>query len=280
MRIASLVRTYPRHEPHLADLPYRLSSPSAVSPDDARVWTVEDGRVVAYAVVQSAWGPVDYLIEPGLEDVIGPELAAWLLPRLQEISASELDWCIDSRAELAVRNKFAESLGFRRSDSHLVEHECSLASLPDRVAPPGFVIRELAGAAETAAVAQLQRTAFASANMTTQCRQRTLNAPGYRSELDLVAVAPDETLAAFCLSWLDPAGCYGQIEPTGTHPDYVRHGLGRALLAETFHRLAEYGASSVRVEAVSVDPAALAFYAASGFRAIGRIEKYARRFQP
>ena len=47
----------------------------------------------------------------------------------------------------------------------------------------------------------------------------------YRADLDCVVEAPDGSLVAYCLAWLDDANRVGELEPVGTHPDYRRRGL-------------------------------------------------------
>jgi len=50
--------------------------------------------------------------------------------------------------------------------------------------------------------------------------------------MDLVTVAQDGRLAAFCVGWIwqDKSGeTSGQIEPMGVHGDYRHMGLGRAI---------------------------------------------------
>ncbi len=55
--------------------------------------------------------------------------------------------------------------------------------------------------------------------MTIAWRARTLRRPEYVANLDLVAVAPDGRLAAFCICRLHkaPEASSGQIEPMGVH---------------------------------------------------------------
>jgi hypothetical protein len=44
--------------------------------------------------------------------------------------------------------------------------------------------------------------------------------PLYRRDLDIVAVAPDGELAAFCTVWFDDVTRTAVFEPVGTHPDH------------------------------------------------------------
>jgi len=60
----------------------------------------------------------------------------------------------------------------------------------------------VAGASEVQDYVELHRAVFESTNMTHAWRARTLGCLGYLHDLDLVAVAPDGRLAAFCIGWL------------------------------------------------------------------------------
>ena len=88
-------------------------------------------------------------------------------------------------------------------------------------------------------------------------------APLYRRDLDLVAVAPDGELAAFCTIWFDDVTRTGIFEPVGTAPEHQRQGLGKAILTEGFRRLRSLGADLAYVGSYR-DPAH-ALYASVGF---------------
>ncbi len=283
-RVTQLVYAHPDEALHLADLPYRLSSPSAFSRHDTRLWEAIDGPLLAYAIVQRSWGTLDYFIAPDArERGIEETLMDWALGRFQELTDErqrDLDWWIETRADTPDRKALAERFGFAPHSWHLVELERPLVGpQPQPKVPAGYSIRPLAGVDEAEAVAALQRAAFESESMTAAWRRRTIEAPGYLPALDLVAVTPTGELAAFCLCWLDPSRQHGQIEPTGTHPKYQRHGLGTALLAEAFRRMQACGASSVSVEAYSFNSSALAHYQASGFHVARQITQHAKPFR-
>ncbi len=90
-------------------------------------------------------------------------------------------------------------------------------------------------------------------------------APLYRSDLDLVAVAPDGELAAFCTIWYDPESQTAGFEPVGTHPAHQRLGLGKALMTEGLLRVKQLGATLATVNSYS--EAAGALYSSMGFTA-------------
>lgn len=282
-RIMALVRAHAGENLHIADLPYRLASPCAHSEEDGRVWEDTRGDLVAFGVVQSPWGTLDYFIRP---DARGGEiedaLMAWALARFQRLTdlcGRDLDWWIETRADQPDRLALLERYGFVPEDWHVVRLERVLdGELAEPEVPAGFAIRPLAGVAEVDAAVALQRAAFASESMTVAWRGRLIRLPEYLPALDLIALAPDGRPAAFCLAWLDPEMGVAQVEPMGVHPDFQRFGLGRALLAEMFRRMRACGARRATVETYSYMEPALALYTADGFRPVGRMLRYHKAF--
>ncbi len=67
-------------------------------------------------------------------------------------------------------------------------------------------------------------------------------APLYHREMDIVAIAPDGEVAAFCTVWFDKDTRTGVFEPVGTVPEHQRRGLARAVMTEGLKRLERLGA--------------------------------------
>jgi mycothiol synthase len=97
-------------------------------------------------------------------------------------------------------------------------------------------------------------------------------APLYRRDLDLVAVAPDGALAAFCTVWFDDATRTGAFEPVGTAPAHQRRGLGTAVMREGLRRLQRLGATLATVGSYSAGAGAL--YASLGFTGYDLSERW------
>jgi mycothiol synthase len=143
--------------------------------------------------------------------------------------------------------------------------------------PEGFVVRQLLGEQEVEARVAVHRAAFAPSRLTTDAYLHMMRSPGYRRELDVVAVAPDGALAAFCLCWIDERARVGELEPVGTHPDQQRMGLGLAVVAEGLRRLQALGATRALVCTGEQSHAAVGLYQRAGFRIDRRDYRYVKR---
>lgn len=155
------------------------------------------------------------------------------------------------------------------------------APIPDARPAPGYIIRPLGDMDELPARAWLSWKVFHPAEpdehyMGWDWYPDVQRAPLYRRDLDLVAVAPDGELAAFCTVWFDDVTRWGAFEPVGTHPAHQRRGLGRAVMCEGLRRLARLGATHATVGSYST--AAHALYESVGFCDYARSERWTRRF--
>jgi GNAT superfamily N-acetyltransferase len=88
--------------------------------------------------------------------------------------------------------------------------------------------------------------------------------PCYVNELDLAAVAPDGSFAAYVGMPYDTANHRGIFEPVCTHPDHLRHGLAGSLMREALHRVQALGAVDATVDTGDM-VAANALYDSLGF---------------
>ena len=86
----------------------------------------------------------------------------------------------------------------------------------------------------------------------------------YDPSLDLAVEAPDGAVAGYSLYWFDPVTKVGLLEPMRVNDEYQRRGLARAMLTAGLDRLAQRGATRLKV-GYSTD-AAGALYTGSGFR--------------
>lgn len=142
----------------------------------------------------------------------------------------------------------------------------------------GFEIRPLAGESEADARADAARLAFNSTLDIDAHRARYrsfMRSPAYVRERDIVAVdAATGAIAAFAIHWVDEELSLAQFEPVGTHPDYQRRGLARAVLLDSIARLNTRGIETVRVMTGGANVAARAAYESAGFVLVDEIASF------
>jgi ribosomal protein S18 acetylase RimI-like enzyme len=270
----------------VVDLPYRLGSWALDDPRNVGLWVDTKGHLLAWAVMQTPFCAIDYAFAPDTEPHLHRQLLAWADQRATEMLVSPDGnpcWFVNVFTDQPDRIHELDDAGFacqadvgEDSWSKVLLHRPAHLPVADNVPPPGFAIRPLAGEAEVEAYVALHRAVFESNSMTAAWRARTLHRPEYSPDIDLVAVAPDGRLAAFCICWIDDSGTTprGQIEPLGVHEDFRHLGLGRALLSEGLRRLDRRGAESIYVETDKHRDAALVLYEAMGFRTLRDVLVY------
>lgn len=232
---------------HVIDLPYRLASWTLDKPQNFQFWHDEKGKLLAVAIVQEAFLTLEYIIHPRVDRaVLEPEIVQWGVQRGQMVANEQattfpINVWLRSDHPQPERVSRLQAQGLMPGARQDVTMQCDLGkdhfSEEMFPVPDGFRIRPLRGQTEVAAYVTLHRAAFGSTVMRESWRMRTLQMPQYRPELDLVAVAPDGRLAAFCIGWLHPQQPLAQIEPMGVHPEFHRLGLGQAILAAVLQRL-------------------------------------------
>jgi GNAT superfamily N-acetyltransferase len=100
--------------------------------------------------------------------------------------------------------------------------------------------------------------------------------PSFSHDLNLVALAPDDSFAAHVgVNW-EPINRLGIFEPVCTHPDHLRKGLARSLMLEGMRRLRALGALTAVVETGDMEPAN-ALYRVCGFTEEYRGHDYERQ---
>jgi GNAT superfamily N-acetyltransferase len=98
----------------------------------------------------------------------------------------------------------------------------------------------------------------------------------YDPELDLVAVAPDGTLAGCCIVWQDEATGFAEIEPLGVTPKHRGRGVAGAMCIDAARRVAERGGAQLFINTGPRDeyPAPTAAYRKVGFKVVERATRY------
>jgi GNAT superfamily N-acetyltransferase len=139
------------------------------------------------------------------------------------------------------------------------------------VLPAGFRFRTADEVGPEAAV-QAHLDAWAPSTYTAEGHQGVRATEPYRGDLHLLVEAPDATMAASTIMWLDDMNKTAEFEPVGTHPGYRRLGLGRAMLLHGMQLVRAAGASQATVACLGAPGhlAARGLYYGVGFRMLSR----------
>jgi GNAT superfamily N-acetyltransferase len=267
----------PRSRWHVGDLAWgRYSVPEPEWP--VALWWDGD-RVVAWG-----WAGFGMYVDPD-----HPRLAAEVLDRLGPAPVTVLGG--EEHLVAALRDA-----GYRPADGAPFFQHCVIDlddTLPRPSLPPGYRVRAVRPD-EAAARAAVHRAAWrpgrvgqlhvppvelpGEARMTEASYRAVTAAWPYRHDLDQVAEAPDGTLAAAALGWLDEANRAGELEPVGTDPDHERIGLATAVTLACLHALRAAGATRAVVYPRGDDryPTPLRLYRRLGFRPVDRTVTYVR----
>ncbi len=275
--------------PTVAILRRFLAEPELNRAQSTRIWTQTTGMPRALGLM---WhGPYLVALVPPREDIATVRQVLWWAgDRIREEALAHgepLRLWAECRTDDAERIALFEAEGFQREESEILQMVRPLdAPLPDVRLPPGFTLRPLDGEHEIEEWVALHDAAFGVVSALVARRRAILNADGYVRELDLVVVAPDGRLAAFCegsISWEENTATgrrEGWSDPIGTHPAYQRRGLARAVTTEVLRRLRAAGMTEALLYVTSGNIAARALYQSLGYETRYRICQYVRAFGP
>jgi len=288
--ILALVQARPAS--HLLDFPgpadlremLTISSIQAMT----RIWETDQAVLAGYALLNCEDDFVGLTFEYAPEfssSGIGDEMIAWAESAfLQDYHGQALEIGTSTNAAQNERDSLLEKHAFRREAESALHFTRSLNDpIPEPQIPDGFSIRPLELNEEPAWVA-LHQAAFGTQNMTLEYRQAMSGAPDYDPALDLVAVAPDGSLAAYVFGAIYPeenaltGEKAGFTDPIATHPQYQRRGLSKALLLACMLRLRERGMEIARLGTSSENIAMQQTARSVGFQQTGESWHYAKSF--
>jgi GNAT superfamily N-acetyltransferase len=271
---------------HAGDVQLKLSDPSLRAECDVRVCE-EDEEVVGFAFVQPSCFELNFVVgQCARRPQIEARVMDWALARFDQIAEEQkrrVFFSTSVREHDGRRVRLLKRHGFIADEAHHVYMQRPLdLPIPAPRLPAGFRMRQLAGADELRAYVAARRNAFWMENYTKGWHRRVREMPYYKPGLDLIVIAPGGTLAAFCLSWLEPGGCAadgltrGYIQTLGTRLKFQKMGLGRALFLETLRRLRALGADVLVGQAEGGNANSLRVAGAAGARPLHKIYRYSR----
>lgn len=238
-----------------------------------------DGQLGGWALISAEWRTFDVFVHPQERGSLqAAEMYAWAEEQIAHLvrqdGAKEIRTMWVFKDDAALVNHLLQR-GFVCGEDYLNYYERSLASpFPTLSLPPGFQVRQVTSEEDRLKRAVASYGAFGSDKPFEEYwsrYQRFMRSPAYVPDLDLVTLAPDGPFASFCICWLDPVNRVGLFEPVGTHPDYQRLGLAKAVMLEGLRRMRAAGMHTAIVGAESDNPAAQGLYRSVGFQAVNKL---------
>jgi ribosomal protein S18 acetylase RimI-like enzyme len=228
-----------------------------------------DGQIAAILMPDGGYGEAHLLVHPGLRT---PELEEEMLTVAEErLAAVEPDGARTLRVwapgQDSLRQEILTRRGYMKDNWPEYQWRRQLgAPIPHAPIPSGYAIRALGDGLELLERCYASGLGFHDGDITIAVANRDdptwyrniQTAPLYRRDLDLVAIAADGAIAAFCTIWFDDVTRSACFEPVATVPSHQRRGLGKALMTEGLRRLQRMGATTAFVGGYS--PAANALY--------------------
>ncbi|GEM_PF-709354 len=212
------------------------------------------------------------------------ELIAWAMERrrdmLLESDHAKDALVTDSFDGDTARESALKALGFVAGEVTLLITSRSLdVPLPEPALPDGFTIQSAAalGMSEddlADALGKVHSSAFGS-NWGERKYLTVMQSPAFDLQNEMVVVAPNGELAAFCVVWIDPVTQSGLFEPVGCAEAYQRRGLTRALMYAGMRRMIAQGCTRAFVahETEADNPASGALYKSVGFELMWKIRE-------
>lgn len=241
-----------------------------------------DAGLMGWSLLSPDWRTFDVFVRPEMHGrALEAKIMMWAEERLshtvQLLGGEDIRmmWVNENDA---LRIRWLEMRGFTNSPEFMWTMSCSLDDpLPETRLPRGYRVRSVSGEQEVRSRAAASHGAFGSSLAFEDYWPRMLRfmrSPVYHGDLDLVTVAPDGRFASFCIVWPDSVTKVGLFEPVGTHPDFRRKGLGKAVVVEGLRRLKARGMKQAIVCAEHDNPAARKLYESAGFRAIHKLHTF------
>lgn len=252
---------------------------------DTRIWESRTGALAAFATIWDGVALVSCVHPYAQCDDLAQQILGWGLEQarnLGRICGERATLFVPICADDLNGGALLERHGFMPEDWSLLRMARRLDEpVPPPGVPAGFILRPVASEQELAAAVAMHQEVFIAGSTIVRDRLALIHAAGDVLALDLVAVAPDGALAAFCLcssSRADgghPGRRTGWIDLLGTRPAYRRHGLGRAILLAGLHQLKDRGAEIALLGTTSWNSVAQRLFASVGFQLLHHVRWYA-----
>jgi mycothiol synthase len=279
-------------ETAVSDLQRLLNAPSVDPRRDLSLWEDSQSRIVGFGMLLFPYETdksemhLWFYVHPSARgNNLKGQIVQWGKQRSRQIathSGRPVQLCSIARAEAMVRVAWLERQQFQR-DRAFITMARSLDQCASPQFPDGFQWRSVNGNRDARTWVELFNHSFIDHWNYHPLSLETFNAwqhrANYRSDLDLMAIAPSGIPAAFCRGQVDGDGGTGRIQLLGTRRGFRKMGLGRAMLLALMQQLQRLNLQTVKLSVDAQSPTgAMRLYEAMGFEAVQTWQLYRQTF--
>ncbi|MFY7806967.1 MAG: GNAT family N-acetyltransferase [Limnoraphis robusta] len=266
-----------------------LNSPSFNRAEDLRLWENSEGKLVGYG---SVWidpsqtgidGFLNFRVHPTVRNQsLEEEIITWAEKRLHEAAkdcSEDVKLYSGARSDRGDVITILQNLGFV-AVRYFFRMKRSLSEPIDQPQfPEGFNLQTVEAEKDATLWVEMFNQTFIDHwnhhDYTVEEFIHDIQNPEYNSELNLIAIAPDGTFAAFCESHIHPEDNKrngrneGWIGVLGTRRGFRQQGLGRAMLLSGMQCLKAKGMDTAILIVDADNPSgALGLYESVGFEKV------------
>jgi mycothiol synthase len=240
--------------------------------DHIVLWEL-DNSPCGWSLIDPDWASFDVFLLPKMrgtkEEIF---ILDWTINKITEVVRNaegdtiQTMWVSEHdhhQMTLLTRRNFQQD----RSFMWYMEHPLN-TPIPELSLPTDYTVRPIREESEIYRRAAASHNAFSSNREFKEYwsrYQRFTHSPVYNPNFDLVTESPAGQFASFCIIWPDPVNHIGLFEPVGTHKQFQRKGLGRAVVTAGLRALKTCGMNRAMACAEHDNQAALKLYQDVGF---------------
>jgi mycothiol synthase len=240
--------------------------------DSLRTW-YEKNHLAAFAYVDEFANLWFEVVPAYLTSSLEKEIIQWGV-QIQEKRNREAgeNSTLDANCEAHNQERIdiLQRNGFVQQTIRSLQYELTL-KMPIKLVPfpTGYTWRHVTPADPVEELVALHQLAFCTENMSVDYRLAMMHTPQYEMELDLLAIAPDGSLAGFCICSVEETDrSLGNTDPIGVHPQHQGKGLAKALSTIGINLLAQRGVTRVQTGTSSENLGMQALAYSLGFKCI------------
>jgi ribosomal protein S18 acetylase RimI-like enzyme len=268
-----------RSEFPLSDLLYEAEASS-------QLWELPAGRAIAAALLYDHTWLLFVLHPDAVGTVVETQVIDWANARALQFaltSGQAVRLWSQAREDDPERLTTLERQGFIQDENYSLRMARPLDQpIPEPQLPAGFTVRPFSGEKDADAWAALWNDTAPGRTMTREQCLSWRMPPDCVPDLDLIAVAPDGTFAAYCMCSISEDETVrtghrdGWTDPIGTREGFRRRGLARALVSTGLRGLKERGRERALLGVSGDNSPAIRLYESLGYKPLYKKLRYSR----